>query len=137
MTVPDLSKSPISLHCERRMRAPLTLPGWKFVQGRWSMALLAALMARSLVAGVPQNATRDAQAAAPRSTQQQPAAPVDINHATMRELMQVPGMTQSWAARIVRFRPYRTKQDLLDKGVVTSQVYDRIKDFVIAHRDKQ
>ena len=50
------------------------------------------------------------------------------------ELLKVPGMTRSWAGRIVRFRPYRTKQDLLDKGVVTSEVYDRIKDYVIAHR---
>jgi competence protein ComEA len=66
-----------------------------------------------------------------------PEARVDINHATVEELMKVPGMTETWAARIVRFRPYRTKQDLLDKGVVTSQVYDRIKDFVIAHRAKE
>jgi len=65
-----------------------------------------------------------------------PQARIDINHASVSELMKVPGMTQSWAGRIVRFRPYYTKQDLLDRGVVTSQVYDRIKDYVIAHRDK-
>ncbi len=64
-------------------------------------------------------------------------ARVDINHASSAELMKVPGMTASWAGRIVRFRPYWTKQDLLDRGVVTSQVYDRIKDYVIAHREKQ
>jgi DNA uptake protein ComE-like DNA-binding protein len=65
-----------------------------------------------------------------------PAERADINHASLAELEKVPGMTPTWAARIVRFRPYRTKQDLMDKGVVNSQVYDRIKDFVIAHRDK-
>ena len=37
----------------------------------------------------------------------------------------------------MRYRPYRTKADLLDRGIVTSAVYDRIKDYVIAHRDKQ
>ncbi len=63
-----------------------------------------------------------------------PKARVDINHATVDELLKVPGMTRSWAARIVRFRPYHAKNDLLDRGVVTSQVYDRIKDYVIAHR---
>jgi DNA uptake protein ComE-like DNA-binding protein len=62
---------------------------------------------------------------------------IDINHASAAELMKIPGMTQTWAARIVRFRPYRTKQDLVDQGVVTTQVYNRIKDFVIAHREKQ
>lgn len=45
-------------------------------------------------------------------------------------------MTPSWAGRIVRFRPYHTKADLLDRGIVTSAVYDRIKDYVIAHRDQ-
>ena len=66
-----------------------------------------------------------------------PEARIDINHATVDELIKVQGITRSWAGRIVRFRPYRTKLDLLDRGVVTSQVYDRIKDYVIAHRDKQ
>jgi len=46
-------------------------------------------------------------------------------------------MTSSWAGRIVRFRPYHAKNDLLERGVVTSQVYARIKDYVIAHRIRQ
>ena len=65
-----------------------------------------------------------------------PESRVDINHASLDELLQVPGLGRGWALRILRFRPYRTKQDLMDKGVVNSAVYDRIKDFVIAHRDK-
>jgi DNA uptake protein ComE-like DNA-binding protein len=71
------------------------------------------------------------------STAPRPEMRVDINHASVDELLKVPGMTHSWAGRIVRFRPYRTKQDLVEYGVVTSQVYDRIKDYVIAHRNKQ
>jgi DNA uptake protein ComE-like DNA-binding protein len=59
---------------------------------------------------------------------------VDINRATVAELMKVPGMRQSWAARIVRFRPYRSKLDLLEQGVVPQEVYQRIRDDVIAHR---
>ncbi len=66
-----------------------------------------------------------------------PEARVDINHATVADLLKVPGMTPTWAERIVRFRPYRTKIDLIDRGVVTSAVYDRIKDYVIAHRNEQ
>lgn len=64
-----------------------------------------------------------------------PEARIDINRASVRELLKVPGMTPSWAGRIVRFRPYRTKLDLLDRGIVTMSVYDRIKDYVIAHRE--
>jgi DNA uptake protein ComE-like DNA-binding protein len=77
------------------------------------------------------------QAAASSATVPPPEQRLDINHATLDELSRVPGLSRVWAARIVRFRPYRTKEDLLDKGVVTSAVYDRIRNFVIAHRDKQ
>jgi DNA uptake protein ComE-like DNA-binding protein len=62
---------------------------------------------------------------------------LDINRASFDELMRVPGMTRSWAGRILRFRPYRTKQDLLDHGIVPPVVYARIKDYLIAHREKQ
>ena len=61
---------------------------------------------------------------------------VDLNHATVAQLMTVPGMTRTWAERITRFRPYRTKQDLLDEGILPGEVYRRIRDYVIAHRDK-
>jgi competence protein ComEA len=79
------------------------------------------------------------QAAPPKTTPKTkavlpPEARVDINHASAEELAKVPGLTPSWAGRIVRFRPYRTKQDLLDRGVLPSDVYDRIKDSIIAHR---
>ena len=63
-----------------------------------------------------------------------PPSPVDLNRASVGELMRVPGMTATWAARIVRFRPYRTKQDLVDEGVVPPEVYQRIRNGVVAHR---
>jgi len=62
------------------------------------------------------------------------AEPVDINRATVAELMRVPGMTATWAGRIVRFRPYRTKLDLVDQGVISQEVYQRIREEVVAHR---
>ena len=61
---------------------------------------------------------------------------MDINHASVEELLKIPGMTSTWAQRIARFRPYRTKQDLIDQGVVSAEVYNRIKDYVIAHQDR-
>jgi DNA uptake protein ComE-like DNA-binding protein len=82
------------------------------------------------LAGLPQSMPKP-HASAP------PHARVDINYATVDQLMRVPGMTRTWAGRIVRFRPYRSKNDLLDRGVVTTPVYDRIRDYVIAHRDAQ
>lgn len=79
---------------------------------------------------------------APAQVAQKKKAPppedrVDINHATTAQLLKVPGMTQSWAGRIVRFRPYRSKDELLTRGVVSGAVYSRIKDDVIAHHNPQ
>jgi len=52
-------------------------------------------------------------------------------------LLKVPGMTRSWAGRIIRFRPYRSKVDLVEAGVVPDYFYDRVKDYIIAHHEKQ
>jgi DNA uptake protein ComE-like DNA-binding protein len=101
-------------------------------------AFFAVLMIGASVAGAAQNQDRDPyRPSGTSATAPPPEARIDINHATADELLKVPGMTQSWAGRIVRFRPYRTKADLVEKGVVSGEVYDRIKDYVIAHRDKQ
>jgi DNA uptake protein ComE-like DNA-binding protein len=62
---------------------------------------------------------------------------VDINHASLEQLLQVPGLTRPWAERIVRFRPYESKLDLAQEGVLPGEVYNRIKDSIIAHRDKK
>ena len=76
------------------------------------------------------------QAPPAHQTAPPPEQRVDINRASFQELLTVPGMTKSWAGRIMRFRPYRSKQDLVDRGIVSAEVYSRIKDFVIAHRAK-
>ncbi len=59
---------------------------------------------------------------------------VDLNSATIAELLKLPGMTETWARRIVRFRPYRSKLDLQNEGVVPPNVYERIREAVVAHR---
>jgi competence protein ComEA len=94
-------------------------------------------MVCALLVTLPGAVTGATKATAQEHVAPPPEARIDVNHASVDELMKVPGMTRTWAARIVRFRPYRTKQDLLDRGVLTSEVYDRIKDYVIAHRDNQ
>jgi competence protein ComEA len=101
-------------------------------------ALLAVISLCLCGAAIAQNQDRDDSGAAKTSASAPaPDQRVDINHASMAELLKVPGLAQGWAVRVVRFRPYRTKLDLLDKGIVSGEVYDRIKDFIVAHRDKQ
>ncbi len=108
------------------------------VRARALCAVLAIVVLGACLPGMVQSQDRDTHRGSRTSATAPPAeARIDINRATAQELLKVPGMTPSWAGRIVRFRPYRTKQDLVDRGVLTTEVYDRIKDYVIAHRDKQ
>ena len=88
--------------------------------------------------GMAQNQDRDTRGLPKTSaTAPPPGMRIDINHASVDELAKVPGLPRSWAGRIVRFRPYRTKQDLLERGVVTGEVYKRIVDYIIAHQKAQ
>ncbi len=98
--------------------------------------LLFGLASQSSAAAAPLQSD-SSRAAAKAKSIPPPEERTDVNRASVAELLKIPGMTPSWAGRIVRFRPYRTKQDLLDRGVLPSDVYDRIKDYVIAHREKQ
>ncbi|HMG87523.1 MAG TPA: helix-hairpin-helix domain-containing protein [Terracidiphilus sp.] len=97
---------------------------------------LAAALIYTLSTGYAGFASQSAQAQAFFQTRPAPEERVDLNSATLDQLMKVPGITRTWAARIIRYRPYRGKNDLVDRGVVPSQVYDRIKDYIIAHRSK-
>jgi DNA uptake protein ComE-like DNA-binding protein len=101
------------------------------------IAAMAMVMLFAIVPGTMEDAAGGVQDPAKMRSIAAPESRVDINHAGLDELLKVPGMTRSWAARIVRFRPYHAKNDLLDRGVVPSEVYDRIKEYVVAHRDRQ
>jgi DNA uptake protein ComE-like DNA-binding protein len=104
------------------------------LSGEWGVPLRTILpVIVALVLLCPSGATTQSRS----QTAPPPEARVDINHASVEELIKIPGMTRSWAGRIVRFRPYRSKQDLLDRGVLPGDVYERIKDYVVAHREKQ
>ena len=108
------------------------------VRARMRFTALAMTVLAACLPGMAQYQDRDSRGVPKTSaTAPAPQARIDINHASVEELLKVPGMTRSWAGRIVRFRPYRTKQDLLENGVVSGEVYGRIKDYVIAHREAQ
>ena len=102
------------------------------------LAIAIAVLALCVAGAAQNNSDRDTSGASKTSsTAPPPEARIDINHAGVDQLMKAPGMTRTWAARIVKYRPYRTKQDLVEYGIVTSEVYERIKDYVIAHREEQ
>ena len=103
------------------------------IEARWTAVAMVTLCVALI--GHAQYRDSDRSGVPPTSAKAPaPEARVDINRASVEELMKVPGLARTWAGRIVRYRPYRSKQELLDRGIVTPEVYERIKDFVIARR---
>ena len=58
--------------------------------------------------------------------------PLDLNTATETQLDDLPGIDKRAARHIIAGRPYREKHELLDKGIVSSDEYDRIRDDITA-----
>jgi len=67
------------------------------------------------------------------NTNGKPAAmQVNINSATEEQLAGLSGITPARAHRIVRGRPYDTSQELVSKGILTKEQYDRISTQIVA-----
>ncbi|HUP96731.1 MAG TPA: helix-hairpin-helix domain-containing protein [Usitatibacter sp.] len=60
---------------------------------------------------------------------------IDINTASEKELASLKGIGEVRAKAIVKGRPYKGKDELVSKKVVPQNVYDDIKDQVIAKQD--
>jgi DNA uptake protein ComE-like DNA-binding protein len=56
--------------------------------------------------------------------------PLDLNAASERELSDLPGITPLDARRIIQKRPYRSKHELVTKGVLSETSYAKIRDDI-------
>jgi len=76
-----------------------------------------------------------AKTEAPKAAEAPKTEPMDINSASEKELATLKGIGDARAKAIVKHRPYKGKDDLVKKKIIPQNVYDDIKDQIIAKQD--
>ena len=89
-------------------------------------------VATATAAPAAKAAPADAKAAPVAAKDAPAAALLDINSATAKQLATLDGIGDARSAAIVKGRPYSGKDDLVNKKILTQDVYDKIKEKIIA-----
>jgi len=112
-------------------------------------ALVVSLAALGLAAGAtsalaqkteaPKTDAKKTEAAAPKADAKKAEAPkavlIDVTTASEKDLATLKGIGEARSKAIVKGRPYKGKDELVQKKIIPQAVYDDIKDQIIAKQD--
>lgn len=57
---------------------------------------------------------------------------LDLNSATVDQLRVLSGIGETYSEKIIKGRPYKRKDELVQKKIVPQATYDKIKDQIVA-----
>ena len=96
------------------------------------IALIVALAFTFTCAAQTGRAVKKGAAVAQKAASQQKVDLIDINTATADQLKAIPGIGDAYSAKIIKGRPYKAKNELVQKKILPQNVYDKVKDRIIA-----
>lgn len=109
-----------------------TISNMKLLKYVWILIAAFALAAAPQGTAPKKAPAKTEQKAAKSDAKATKGALVDINSASEQQLKELPGIGDAYAAKIVAGRPYRAKNQLVQKKIVPQATYDKIKDQIIA-----
>ncbi len=96
------------------------------------MGAFAALLALPALAQSTQTKPTPPMTTTGKASPATPTGLVDINTASAEDLDALPGIGKARGEAIIKGRPYKGKDDLLNRHILPQSVYDGIKSKIIA-----
>ena len=105
------------------------------MRSRLSSALLLFLFSICLAGASALAQGNAGKKSTPPAASQQKSQLIDINSASKKELMSLPGIGDAYSQKIIDNRPYRGKNDLIRKNIIPQATYDKISGQIIAKQN--
>jgi len=108
----------------------------KLVERKLMAQIAVLVFALSLVSGMASALPKPAAPATPAAAPAPADDKLDINTATKDQLKALPGIGDAYSQKIIDGRPYRAKNELVQKKIIPQATYDKVKDMIIAKQPK-
>jgi competence protein ComEA len=63
-----------------------------------------------------------------------PCRHISSNSVTAEQLKDLPGIGTGYSEKLIKGRPYKRKDELVQKKIISQAMYDKIKDQIVARQ---